>query len=313
MLAVIEECSFVLPATAAAGLAILAGLIALAGLVLRRANVQGTTLVPTWWWSLSAAALWSATEVAAALAGPRPGSWLPPLRLAAVVLSFCPILAVLGAKRPQHAPWSFVVAALWAILALPAAETYFLQRGQQLEMGAARSWFLWILILIGPINYVPTRQWLAALLVAAGQVLALSEYLPLVQRSLFGGQHVVALVLVSIAAIIARTPRSTAANPYDCLWLDFRDLFGLFWSLRLQERVNAVAAASGWPLWLGWRGFRDPATGRPLKQVDPAIEPTLRTSMRGLLRRFVSNRWIAERLATSTANENRGQVRILPH
>ncbi len=295
----------VLPATTAAGLAILAGLTALTGLVLRRRNEHETTLVPAWWWALSAAALWSVTEAAAALAGPRPGPWLAPLRLAAVALSFCPILAVLGAKRPQHAAWSFVVAALWAILALPAAETYFLQRGQQLEMGAARSWFLWILILIGPINYVPTRQWLAALLVAAGQVLALSEYLPLIQRSLFGGQHVVALALASIAVIGARTGRSSAADPYDRLWLDFRDLFGLFWSLRLQERVNAVATASGWPLWLGWSGFRNPASGRPLEQVDPAIEPTLRTSMRGLLRRFVSGRWTAERLV--------GQVTNLPH
>jgi hypothetical protein len=49
------------------------------------------------------------------------------------------MLAVLGAKRPQHAAWSFVVLAFWGILALPAAETYFLQRGQRREMGDARS------------------------------------------------------------------------------------------------------------------------------------------------------------------------------
>ena len=268
---------------------------AAAGLVLRRAHVLETTLLPAWWWALAAIVAWSATEAAPALADPRPGNWLAPLRLAAVALSFCPILAVLGAKRPQHATWSFVVAALWAILALPAAETFFLQRGQRLEMGDARSWFLWIVILVGPSNYVATRQWLASLLVAAAQVLALSEYLPLIQRALFSGQHVVGLLLAAVGVIAARPPRSAAGNPYDRLWLDFRDLFGLFWALRLQERVNFVAASSGWPLWLGWFGLRDTATGKPVQHFDPVIEPTLRTTMRGLLRRFVTGNWTSQR------------------
>ena len=289
----------VLPASTAAGLAILAGMAAAAGLLLRRAHVRETTLLPAWWWALAAIVAWSATEAAAALAGPRPGNWLAPLRLAAIALSFCPVLAVLGAKRPQHAAWSFVVAALWAILALPAAEAFFLQRDQRLEMGDARSWFLWILIFVGPINYVATRQWLASLLLAAGQVLALSEYLPLIQRSLFIGQHTVALLVAAAAAVAARPPRSGAGSPHDRLWLDFRDLFGLFWSLRLQERVNTVAASSGWPLWLGWFGLQGAATGKPVQHVDPVIEPTLRTTMRGLLRRFVTGGWIAQRLGKS--------------
>jgi hypothetical protein len=214
------------------------------------------------------------------------------------MLSFCPVLAVLGAKRPQHAAWSFVVAAFWAMVSLPAAETFFLQRGQRLEMGDARSWFLWILIAVGPINYLPTRQWPAALLLAAGQILALAEYLPLIHRPLFAGQHVVGLALACSALLAARPPRSTAVNPYDRLWFDFRDTFGLFWALRLQERVAAVGVSQRWPLWLAWSGFRDGATGGSIAGVDSAIEPTLRTTMRGLLRRFASGRWIAQRLGS---------------
>ena len=203
---------------------------------------------------------------------------------------------MLGAKRPQHAAWSFVVAACWGIVVLPAAETFFLQRGQRLEMGDARSWFLWILIVVGPINYLPTRQWLAATLLAAGQVLALSEYLPLVHRNLFAHQQLAGLWLGCLSLVLARSPHSRDAGKYDRLWLDFRDTFGLFWALRLQERVNAVAQTNGLPVWLSWSGLRDATTSRKINELDPAIEPTLRTTLKGLLRRFVSGRWIAERL-----------------
>jgi len=301
---VIEEWSLGLPAPFAAVVAICAGGLAVLALVIRRGAVSQTTLVPAWWWAVAATLAWTATEAAAGLAGPRPGSWVAPLRLAALALSFCPVLAVLGAKRPQHAAWSFVVAAFWGILALPAAETFFLQRGQRLEMGDARSWFLWILIIVGPVNYLPTRQWPAALLLAAGQVLALSQYLPLIHQSLFAQQHLAGLVLACLAVLAARPPQAgRQSNPYDRLWLEFRDMLGLFWSLRLQERVNSVAHTNHWPLELTWSGLRSCAPaecspGEPIDHIDPAIEPILRTTIKGLLRRFVSGRWIADRLGT---------------
>jgi hypothetical protein len=308
---VIQESAAILPAIVGAALAIGAGCVGLGALALRRPIVRETTLIPAWSWALAAVIAWSAIELAAGLSGDPPSTWQDPLRLAAVTLSFCPILAVLGAKRPQHAAWSFVVAAFWGIVMLPAAEAFFLQRGQRLEMGDARSWFLWILIAVGPINYLPTRQWLAATLLAAGQMLALSEYLPLVHRALFAQQHLAGLCLGCLSLALARSPRSLAAGKYDRLWLDFRDTFGLFWSLRLQERVNAVAQTNGWPIWLSWSGFLSVPTvpvgqglpddvnseASPTGTVGPlSIEPTLRTSLKGLLRRFVSGRWIAERL-----------------
>lgn len=316
VLPVIEESAQVWPAPAACALAIGAASVGLGALVFRRQQIRETTLVPAWWWAIVAVAAWSGAELAAGLAmhhadGSLP-TWLAPLRLVAVTLSFCPMLVVLGAKRPQHAAWSFVVAAFWGIMALPAAETFFLQRGQRLEMGDARSWFLWILIAVGPINYLPTRQWVAAVVLAAGQVLALSEYLPLVQRTLFAHQELAGIWLGCLALAVARLPRSSAPNKYDRLWLDFRDTFGLFWALRLQERVNAVADSNEWPLWLAWSGLKSGPTfpvgqesqrdltcdPTPTGTVGPpsSIEPTLRTTLKGLLRRFVTGRWIAGRL-----------------
>jgi hypothetical protein len=296
---VIEEQSLELPALVSATLAICAGAMGLAALAGRRKVLAETTLLPAWWWAVAAVLAWTATECAVAWYGPKPGPWVAPLRLASVAFSFCPVLAVLGAKRPQHAAWSFVVLAFWGILALPAAETFFLQRGQRLEMGAARSWFLWILILVGPVNYLPTRQWPAALLLAAAQVLALSEYLPLIQRTFFSGQFLVALSISCLAPAVARAPNArNVANPYDRLWFDFRDTFGLFWSLRLQDRVNSVAATSNWPLVLGWSGLANRTTGEPLAAIEAPIESTLRTTIKGLLRRFVSGDWIAARMGS---------------
>jgi hypothetical protein len=297
---VIQQSAPALPAAICAALAIVALCVGVSALFLRRKFVRETTLIPAWWWTLAAIVAWSGVEFSASWSGTSSPTWLAPLRLSAVTLSFCPILAVLGAKRPQHAAWSFVVAAFWGIVVLPAAETFLLQRGQRLEMGDARSWFLWILIAVGPINYLPTRQWLAATLLAAGQTLALSEYLPLLHRVLFAQQYTAALCLACLALVVSRTPSCGVPGKYDRLWLDFRDTFGLFWALRLQERVHAVAQTNSWPVWLSWSGFQSgpavPAGQAAPQDIPVEIESTLRTTLKGLLRRFVSNRWIAERL-----------------
>lgn len=281
----------------AAALTLLALAAGLGVLLLVRRAVFETTLTSAWWWSLVALVGWGGALLIAASGVVADRAWLGLLRFAAISLSFCPLVALIGAKRPQHTAWNFVVVSLWAIVALPAGEAFFLQRGRPLEMGDARGWFLWILILLGPINFVPTRQWPSALLLAGGQFLALSDYLPLVRHELFPQSALVgfALATTAILAVWARRLSGKGNSPYDRLWLDFRDTFGLFWSLRLQERVNAAAQQYDWPLVLTWSGFRDKADLAPLAAIDSAIEPVLRTTLQGLLRRFVSNRWIAER------------------
>lgn len=290
-----------LTAPAAKLVALAAGLTVL--FHIRRA-IQETTLTSTWWWSLAALVSWSAASLL------QVGS---PLRFAAIAMSFCPAVALIGAKRPQHLAWNFVVVSLWAIVILPAAENLFLHPGRPVEMGDARGWFLWILILLAPINFVPTRHWPAAILLACGQIAALGPHLPLLRNDWvadwvtrlglpgwFAASDLAGMLLAVAAMIAAWARRLTSSSArscqaYDRLWLGFRDTFGLFWSLRVQERVNAAARQYGWPLELAWSGFRSTADGAPLAAVDPAIEPVLRTTLRGLLRRFVSNRWIAER------------------
>lgn len=287
----------------------------LAALLLRRGAVRGTTLVGPWCWTLAAIAAWCGVEVMAAAFPREQAGLLAPWRFAAIVLSLCPAVSLIGAKRPQHAAWNFVVLSLWCILALPAAENVLLHPGQNVQAGEARGWLLWVLILLGPINFVPTRFWLAALLVAAGQLLALSGYLPLLTRPPVARWEIAGLALCGLGIVsvaIAARRKTVAASPYDVLWLDFRDSFGLFWSLRVQERVNAAALQNDWNLELAWSGFAWKPEG-PAKESDqtpsPALrasgisahEPALRSVLKGLLRRFVSHEWIAARLEASGA------------
>jgi len=279
--------------------------VGLAVLLSRRTAIGQTTLVGAWWWTLAALVAWSALELAAVFRLAQ-GSMLTPLRLAAVTLSFCPVVAVLGAKRPQHVAWNLVVLSLWAIVALPAAENLLLHRGREVAMGDARGCFLWLLILLSPINFVPTRFWLPVLLVAGGQIIGLSPYLPLIGRELVAASGAVALVVMTVALMfawfIASRP-TRGATAYDRLWLDFRDSFGLLWGLRVQERINAVARHEHWGLELTWRGFRTSDNGNSLDKMPDTIEPGLRTTLKGLLRRFVSNEWSEERLGALGAME----------
>lgn len=281
----------------ASALTLLALAASLGILLLVRPAIFETTLVSAWWWTLVALVGWGGALLIAASGWASDRAWLALLRFAAISLSFCPLVALIGAKRPQHTAWNFVVVSLWAIVVLPAGEAFFLHPGRPVEMGDARGWFLWILILLGPINFVPTRHWLSALLLAGGQFLALSQHLLLVRRDLFPQSAFVAFALITTAILVAWARRRSklGTSPYDRLWLDFRDTFGLFWSLRVQERINAAAQQYDWPLVLTWSGFCDKTNHAPLAAIDPSIEPVLRATLKGLLRRFVSNRWIAER------------------
>ena len=264
--------------------------------------VKQTTLAAAWGWSAAAILAWSGVEFCAALlsAGQNDGPWAG-ARLTAISLSLCPVVAVLGAKRPQHTAWQFVVLSLWGILALPAAEAFFLHRGGRLEVGELRGWLLWILLTLGPINYGPTRYGVASLVNAVGQVLALSPHLPLLQRRLVPHSELVGLAICVIGLAMAwmlSKLRRRPTNSIDAIWFDFRDAFGLFWALRVEERVNAASRQSAWRLILTWNGLRtEDTSGAP--GADAAVMAELRSSLRGLLRRFVTSDWIEQRSSIS--------------
>lgn len=288
--------------------AIIASSLGAAGIgavVWRRNELRGTTLVaPAVWTVLSLASITTA-EVTIGLLRPTSSAvWVEPLRYAAAITSFCPLIALLGAKRPQHRAWQFIVLALWGILILPACENIVWQPGRPLEIHDARSWFVVILIAVGVGNSAATRFWLSALAAGAAQLVLLSNYVPLGHSSLGHSSlgttgTLVGLALGSCALLTAAAGiprRSRPSHPLDLVWIDFRDAFGTLWALRVVQRINATAAQHQWPVVLTWFGFQA-STGHDSTQWLPNdVEPALRQALENILRRFVSSEWIAKRL-----------------
>jgi hypothetical protein len=285
------------------GITLAIGVVAAVSLGRLFRPARGTTLMAVWSWS--ALALFVATAVELALAVGSPGrEGTDALRFAAVTATFCPLIALLGAKRPQDRAWQLIVLSFWVILALPAAQQWLLRPGQPMSVHPIWSWFLVVLIVVGASNYLPTRYAIASLLAAAGQTILVWRQLP------WGGginsprgnaiewMPVLGLGLLAAAAGMAALgwPRhaSAARSPLEKLWSDFCDQFGVVWGLRVAERINATAAQNGWNVRLTWHGLTQP-NGSPL---DAPPNAELEQSLRPLLRRFVSADWIDRRLGS---------------
>ncbi len=284
--------------------------IALTALARMYQATGGTTLRAVYWWAMAGISAPVVVE-AIALAG-RDWTSLGALHFAAAVATFCPLVALLGAKRPQDRAWQFIVVSFWCVLALPAGQALLLRPDVPLRVHPLWSWFVLVLIVVGAANYFPTRLAIPALLFAAGQTLLLWQQLPWGSEaaaewtSLAG----LGLLVAGISAAVWLVPRKRpASQPIDRLWLDFRDWFGAVWGLRIAERINASAAMYDWNVRLSWHGLVN--SNQP---TDPGQEPgsqrttaELERSLRTLLRRFVSEEWIEQRLsdvATSGGNSN---------
>ncbi|MEX2138131.1 MAG: hypothetical protein WD894_02635 [Pirellulales bacterium] len=277
-------------------------------------GLRGTTLRAAWCWVVLAVGGITGAELSLALSGPNAGAHAPTLRFAAAVLVFCPIMAVLGGKRPQNVAWQFIVLTLWGILALPAFEIWMRGRGETLTIDPVRSWFLMVLVVVGAVNHLPTRFGLATTHSAVGQILLLWSHLP------FGGltewRPPIWLAMVFLlgsvwtarraAARASHTPDSARdvveLRPWSFVWRDFRDWYGIVWSMRVMERVNASPEMHDGPLTLEWDGFvwrgesPPPDNHTEYESSSILLETAAGQSLRALMRRFVSAEWIDERL-----------------
>lgn len=261
-----------------------------------RPSLAKTTLTLPWIWSLAALAGIIGCELWVELALPAEHWLASHLRYAAGCLTFAPLMAVLGAKRPQHRGWQFVVLCLLAVLLLPSAEALLFVPGRSLSLFGARPWFLVILLSVGILNYLFTRWWPSALLYAAGQCLLLAEQwpwpFPVTAWSVTAGVACLILALALVRSGIP--PRRAVEHPVDRLWLDFRDAYGALWALRVAERFNAAADLYDWEVHLGWQGMLPrEKTGRQVAEVDQ--QESMDQVLDNLLRRFVSPAWIQTR------------------
>ena len=284
---------------ATAPIPLVAGLVAMLIVGSNLGRLRGTTLLAPAKWTLFSLASISIMEAALQCGEPTAAStW----RYLAAITTLCPTMALLGAKRPQDRGWQFIVASLWIVLALPAAQNLAFSPGGPFELHPAWQWFLMILIGVGLANQLPTRFGIGAMLTATAQVVLLGEQLPVFRGMNREWLELAAIPMIAVALALAwilsrKTQRSFG---WDQVWLDFRDQFGAVWALRVVERVNHAGRLHDWPSRLTWKGFVAAADDSDSQGV---LSKEMELSVRTLLRRFVSPEWIDARLKSDRTSE----------
>ncbi len=266
-----------------------------------RRQLRETTLLGAWWWALGATMGLAAVEIAAILGVSQVAASVESLRFLTGAMTFAPLMSVLGAKRPQHRAWHFVVLSMWGVVALPAIENLVLHPEQSLTLPGVRSLFLMGLIMVGVINWLPTPLGPAAVLFGAGQVLWFAPYTPFLLNAAPDCSNAYAsacwVSATAVARVIEVITQRMRKPGYNRLWRDFRDRFGVLWGVRVLERINAATISNRWAIRLTWAGFRQTDGGRTNDEtpIAPEIAPTMDTVIDNLLRRFVTAEWIAKR------------------
>jgi len=302
---------------AAAGFLIVAALVTAVSSCAGAFLARGTTAVPAAWWACGAAVAFAAEAAIRAGGGLADPAAQATARLVVSAIAVCPIMALLGAKRPQHGVWQFIVASLAGILALPAASAALVRPGSPPDVHALQRWFMLALVLVAAMNFAATRHGVAAGLVAIGQFILIRQFMPFVEAGRYPDSRLDALAagLVATGAAVAAAQswlwpvrwlpaREQAAEvsagldgqadpaAFGAAYLALRETLGAAWTLRIAERFNAVAESRGWPCRLRFDGLH--VGGDPEDRQWHA--DAVRTG-RALLLRFVSPEWMRRHVA----------------
>lgn len=272
--------------------------------------VRGSTAVPAALWS-AAAALFFALTMLQQTTENLDIATLGIHRVVVAALSVCPVMSLLGAKRPQHRVWQFIVGALAAVLALPAASAILIHPGSLPDLHILGRIFLPVLVLVGWMNFIGTRRAVAATLVAVGHFgliwpllpgIRLEEALPQPVRDLVAISCMTSGGLLALAqAVFARSRRRLVSTDgvqfplensefeyrVNTCFLALRETLGAAWTLRLAERFDQMARRRGWPAQLTFQGLQMQEESR-----EASWEPDALRAMEALMKRFVSSAWL---------------------
>jgi hypothetical protein len=260
---------------------------------------RGTTLGGPWCWLMGTVAL----TTIASLAEPLAENSVPDtVKYMLAMASFCPQMALLGARRPQHRGWAFIVATFWLVLALPAFEVWLTRPGQSIEAAAARSMLLLVLLGVSLGNLAPTTHRFAGIAIVFGQWLLIAPWISYAGYDLPAADYWGRTICLAglLAALLRPRREYPGASEFDRVWLAYRDLFGGLWALRIAERFNAYLAerpkadgsedSAQVTLRLGGLTTLD---GQPAPAEAASDEDWL--AFNNLLRRFVCDDWVHAR------------------
>jgi hypothetical protein len=274
--------------------------------VLRRLHrgIRGTALETTGPWT---GLVWLAWLFSLGLTvAPSPlGAWGSVVSYFSAVLALTPPIAVLGARRPTSRVWTwFVVLPLVFVFTWPLVPVLRQSGGPEafsLETPVVVGYVL--ILIMGAGNYLGLRFSLPATLWIAGLLLVVLPLCPSTAHWVFAaqtGQACGSLCLVAAGWLAERQVASRGINEsslaIDRVWCDFRDLFGIVWARRVQERFNDEARRKGLAVRLGMHGLEDTAGNAPASGFDPPSLATAEVSLRWLLQKFVDPAWIDVRL-----------------
>ena len=249
-----------------------------AGTAMRAAvSTRGSTAVPATLWAIAAClslALDTGLRASGAISQPSAAA---SLRMVTAALSLCPAMSLLGAKRPQHGVWQFIVAALAVILLLPTLATALVRPDSVPDahlLGRA---------LVDSEQAFPPTASTAAPMAAA--IDCLGGCLAAV-----GGLLAMTSSLSSLSSTRRRpslAPAGTFAAAVEPAFLGFRETLGAAWTLRVAERFDAIAASRGWPCRLLFDGIHPADT-----PIDGPWQRDAQRALGALLQRFVSIQWL---------------------
>lgn len=218
----------------------------------------------------------------------------------AAVTGCCPFISVLGSRRPTSRVWNaFIILPLIAVLGWPALTALWqFPNLHLLQIQLPGLMGFGLVLVMGVGNYQGTRYGLSALTIGLGLSLIVISVSNLIESSENPPILMRAIGALCVAAGVTHGLWQ-AGRPFidesrfDRTWFDFRDLFGIVWSIRIQERINQIATIENWSVRLGPEGFHwDEA--RPEERFR--TEERLVHSLYWHLWRFVEPNWIAERL-----------------
>lgn len=282
-------------------LAVILGALALlkTGQQLLRQNLP--VLAPAFRWGLATQCLWLVATGSSLPFVPMGDRILDQLWYWAAVLSCCPAISVLGARRPTSSIWTwFIILPLIAVLGWPAV-TALVHFPQILPVRVQLPVLIGfvIVLIMGGGNYLGTRYALGVLLIATATLMVLWPVTTYYQgETARSGLRAWGPLLFSTGILwgFQQAARPTSVESgFDRVWFDFCDAFGIVWSIRIQDRINRTAEQEQWAARLGTEGF---VWDSPLtKKSRQYTEDRMRHTLHWLLRRFVEPDWIDSRLA----------------
>ena len=272
--------------------------------------VRGSTAVPAALWSAAASTAFAMTILQQATVELDVAT-MGIYRVVFAALSVCPVMSLLGAKRPQYGVWQFIVGSLAAVLALPAVSAVLIHPGALPNLHILGRCFLPVLVIVGWMNFVGTRRAVAATLIAAGHLGLIWPLLPGVEfeaalpqttRDLMSISSItaggfIALVQavqasfkrgrVSVDGVQMLPGNEVFVSRVNTCFFALRETLGAAWTLRLAERFDLLATRRGWPVRLTFQGMRiqeEPEDSRWQADTGRAME--------ALMKRFVSSSWL---------------------